>query len=238
MTTTEQTKLYEKVRHLLELAENEGATPAESANAFAMAQKMIEKYRLDTARLSSDTEEFEDIKADQNAIYVGRRRIRWMLDLTRTISRINNCYFYLSGGDFMLVGKPSDMDICRYMFGYLTREVDRLCKQALKKGEGSGKTWANSYKLGCVQVLSERLWAAQREARAEAKAAGHTTAIVKVEGSFAEVQTWVKNNMRLGKSRASHTTSLDYGGYRAGQRDGKTISLNKGLGNKTAGQLN
>lgn len=229
--------VIDKVRKLLRLAESPNAN--EAALAAAKAQSLIDEHNLSAALLAMDggpsepDEDIEDFMAKDAPLDRQPILHRWRQYLASTIARANGCRIYSQGGNIALVGRPSDAETVRYLFAYLTREVDRLCE---KDGKGCGRTWRNNYRLGVVDTISKKLRAERErfvaEQRKLAAASGNSQALVRLDGALAKVDkrgadvaAWVKSNLRL-VSGGGSSSRYDSGAREAGRKAGQSISLN------------
>jgi hypothetical protein len=232
--------IIEKVRKLLRLAESPNAN--EAAAAAAKAQELIDQHNLSAALLALDAgaaepdEEIEDFTHkgapldDQPILH------RWRSYLASTIARANSCRIYMRGGEIALVGRPSDAETVRYLFGYLAREVDRLCDQ---DGKGCGRTWRNNYRLGVVDTIARKLREQRDKFEAEqrklAAASGSTAlvrvnqALVRVEQRGGDVERWMKKNLKL-YARSGSSVRFNSSAREAGRAAGRSIAINRSRG--------
>lgn len=241
--------IIDKVRKLLRLAESPNAN--EAALAAAKAQRLIDEHNLSAQLLALDAAEavpdepicdFEDKGAP---LETNRRHPRWRTQLAGTIARANGCRVYINGENIALVGRPSDAETVRYLFAYLTREVERLCE---REGAGCGVTWRNNFRLGVVYAIMEKLKEARERFKGEArKQATSDMALMRVNSALARVEErgmdvadWIKTNLKL-VSRGGSGGSYDPGAVAAGKQAGKSIRIGgakAGLGRGSRGALN
>jgi hypothetical protein len=231
--------ILNRVRKLLRLAE--GPNAHEAAAAAAKAQSLIDEHNLSAALLSldegmQDDEDIEDFN-DKGAPLDSQPVLhRWRLSLASSIARANGCRVYFTGGSIALVGRPSDAETTRYLFGYLAREVERLCE---KDGRGCGRTWRNNYRLGVVDTISQKLDAEHQKfvaERREIAAADNAQALVRVNQAIAKVEkrgedvsAWIKKNLKL-YAGSSSSARHDNSAREAGRRAGRSIAINRARG--------
>lgn len=237
-------QVVSKAIRLLKLAQSDN--PHEAALAAAKAQELIDRHKL--TGLSQDSEipgaarePEEEIRKFEDPLEVdeGKNLSRWRVALASTLARANQSRIYTSGTAIKIVGRPSDAETIRYLYQYLTNEIERLTKFHAK---GNGKTWANNFRLGVVDEIGNRL-AAQREetlSKMKSEAVGTSTgqtgialvrldnALAKMEKRGEDVQEWMDKNMDLRKTYARARS--DYGARAAGRRAGKSIQLGGGKG--------
>jgi len=229
-TTTPNNSILIKIQGLLNLANN-NSNVEEAALAASRAQELCDKYRLDLAAIEEDTghqQNKEEISKDHAPLYRGQRSIYWKTRLAVGLCEPNGCKVFLRGGNIQIVGRKTNSEIVRYMFSYLSKEIERLCAQQLVRG--GGKTWANNFKIGAVNAISDRLKVSQKETF---KSYTGTTALVVVKQESEEVEQWTENNMNLSRGKTAsfrgHSSARN-AGYDAGSK----IPLNKGMGAGTS----
>jgi hypothetical protein len=230
-------KIIERVRKLLELANN-NTNVHEAANAAAQAQVLMSRFEIGEAMLGAETDTIEEqIEAD--VLYAGGNKAStWRGQLAVPLCEVNSCGVYRSGGDLRIFGRPSDASKVRYLFAYVAREIERLCKEAAAERGAPGRTWCNSFKLGASSEIGRRLREADREARAAMKReadAGDSlgtgtalvlvnTALAKVDARRASVVQWGKVKLHLRAGGVAHSRT-DYGAREAGKRAASSINL-------------
>ena len=223
-----------KAAKLLRLAES--SNPHEAALAAQRAQELFERYEIDRAALVMDgtslesEEEIEDFthRAPLDSVSTIPR---WKAHLASAVSRSNGCRIYMHHGiGIGLVGRPSDADKVRYLYAYLSREVERLVS---RDGNGCGRTWRNNYRLGVVDTVAAKLKEAN-EATASAirvEAAANPMVLARMEMAIAiveargqHVDVWMERNLRL-RTRSEAGARSDYSGRAAGRQAGRAISI-------------
>jgi hypothetical protein len=242
-----------QIQKLLRLSKN-NTSVEEAALAFKTAQKLMEKYRISEAMLDSTTEEQEEV-IEKDVLYSSRgiRLAWWKRTLSQTLAKVNGCKTYASKNRkekismIMVVGEPSDASTVRYMYNHIANTIDRLTKEAATLRGSPGKTWCNSFRVGAVEAVCERLTEAHEEARKEAMDAvhGNSTALVRVANAIAKLDKkavdankWAQDNVGLQQQYTRRR--IDEGGQAAGRRAGAKINISKGgkkLGKGTRGYL-
>lgn len=135
------------------------------------------------------------------------------------------------GGKITLFGRASDIDIVKYLFAYLSLEIERLAKENTRKqnlSRGAAKGYSNAYKIGAIQGIHEQLKAAQSQVRESAT----TTALAVVDKRKDDAEQYMRTiykNTRAGQ--ASKFSNAQ--GFIDGKRAGKNIHLGKSLDGKT-----
>jgi len=239
-------QVIDKVRKLLRLSTSPNVH--EAALAAAKAQELIDRHQLAQVTLEMDTsaasvpdepiQHFKDAPLDR-----ADRRERWRIDLASSVARANQCRIWLVRGNIMIVGRPSDAETVRYLFGWLAPEVNRL---AQSEGAGKGSSWRNNFRLGAVEAIRAQL-KRQHLALVETlreEAGGNMAALVRVDRALAivkerdaAVDTWFDafcRRLGLGNSRGS-SYNYDAAAREAGRRAGASLAIGKARRGLTAG---
>jgi hypothetical protein len=239
-------KILDRVRALLALAEG-NANANESANAMAQAQKLIEAHRIDQAALSLESgspEEHEELDTDTLDGSLGRNVPEWRWTLASSLAKANGSFAFMwkdheGTSSFKIAGRPSDATTVRYLYSYVSREIDRLALEACRERslpKGAAKSWANNFRIGAAREIAARVLQAQRDAQAAATAAAAPgTALVLVRTAIARVQAQARE-ARAHATAAHRLVTKKVGGgsnynpeaRNAGQRAGKNIDLGRG----------
>lgn len=191
-----------KAAALLRLAAR-GGTPAEAAAAAAKAQAVMDEYEL----TRDGVEQHGQAPVDEDFAVFGsrpdgqldaeKRQRTWRWILSSGLAKLHGCYAYnttrtLRGELYRtteLVGRPSQVETVRYLFGWLANEVDRL---AGAQGLGMGQVWRREFSEGAaweiLTILQHQRAETVREVRAAASLPGASTALAVVERNLARLQ--------------------------------------------------
>lgn len=225
-------RIAEKIRKLLALAEGEGTTPAEAAAAAARAAELMERYRIDQATLTDHVDPETPHYDDQPLARMPKRRA-WATLLVCLLGKLNGCAVVaeterrridrrqVGPVSLRLVGRSSDMQVVRYLYTYLEREIERLYDKQL--ASGMPKRWGPAYKLGAAEAVYLRLEQAQKAARKGAP----STAIVLVDQRLADADRVLgeipEHRMKGRVDKAAEKARA------VGQRHGYAIPLHDGM---------
>ena len=217
------------VKKLLKMAEGKSSA-SEAANAAAIAQTLITKHRIDVSKLSDDEE--EHIKKCP-PLYRSNNITHWRSDLGHWITKLNGCVMYHANYNdgtkgLGVVGRPSDVLFCRWLFDHCCKEIDRLAKEAMTAGKGTGKKWSNSFRHGAVNIISQRMRQAHAEQMMQSQKE-EITAIVKLDNRDEVVNNWIIKHMETKPSTATGKREFSATAYIAGQEAGRDIILNRPL---------
>jgi len=228
--------LLDKVRKLLALAGDGGATEGEASNAAAAAQRLIEQHRLDTALLDTAPDAAprpdEPIGISTEPLYSGKKMVAWRGVLANCIARANGCQIYWHHWkELRVIGAPSRVASVRQLYAWLSTEVDRLGREA---AIGMGRSYGHAWRVGCAERVGQRLIDAAKQGATEARkrAEGSGMSLVRVQQALAKidveaererVKAWQRQNLKLSAGRS--TSISDSGGYRDGKAAGDRIKL-------------
>ena len=228
-------KLKEVIKRIQGLqALSKSSNPAEAAVAASIASKLIDKYRISEMQLDVDTSQ-DPLAEDSDYVYQTGRLIPWksslisilaihygvsmMNDITKATGRKVSRY--------KMFGRKSDMQIVRYMFGWLLYECTRLADIEAK---GKGHVYVFSYCDGFVNGVNLKL----QEARAEIKREYEASALVKLDSRATESKNFMHQMQPfLRSAKAFSQSKVDMGAFARGQAQGKSIQINAGLNGKS-----
>lgn len=211
-----------KVQALRDLAARAG-TIHEAQAAAAQADALLQKHRLTEAEIeASGCVVAEGIVDDDRPVVDGKRLDSWRTRLAATVAEHYGCVAHSTrryqGGhqasvELKIAGRPSDIEIVRYMFAWLSAEVTRL---AAREPAGA----RHLFKHGAVTGVDETLVAARRRADAEhTKAHGGSVALAVAHRAKA-TREWMRGvNPDMGEgckailrgSRSDYERGIDAG---------------------------
>lgn len=222
--------IIEKVRKLRALAANAG-TLAEAEAAAAQAEAIIARYRLEEAQLGiDDASRVEAVGVDDTPLWVGGERVpNWLGWLSSALAKHYGCLAFTDvttgpGGttkSFKIVGRPSDVQVVRYMFTWLSAEIDRL-----SYGE-RGRSAMNAFRLGAVDGICSTLTAAQKEVESAPEAAG---AAMVLASRADEAQAYAYRVFRLRERKGGVSYYDETGAFARGRAAGEGLHLGDALG--------
>ena len=228
---TEQFTILSRIKKLLALTEDRGATPEEAAAAAAKAQSLLFEHNLsmasvDSHEIGAKVESIENIDVNMDA---NARTITWKRSLLFIVAKCNFCKgVYKPGSTIMhVIGKPSNVEIVQYMAEHIGREIERLAKLHSKTTLGSKAAFVNSFCRGAVVTIQDRLKA--QMVQNEHASAACTALVVQSKGAL---DLAVKSFYPVLVSARSSGRVSNYSGYEAGREAGKNIGLHKGVGER------
>lgn len=188
------TEAIEKAVKLLRLAQS--SNPHEAALAASRAQEIMDRHKLEGLSADYDTdkkqpdEPVQDFKAD--LMDPGTKTETWKSRLASAVAKVNECKIYIrvtrkgppsydKVSGFAIVGRASDAQTVRYIYSWLSREIDRIADE---KCAGYGRTFYNNFRIGAVESVTAR----ETEATMKHEAVGNSMALVRVNNAIAKRQ--------------------------------------------------
>jgi hypothetical protein len=213
--------IIEKIRKLMNLARDKGATPDEAATAAAMAQKLMHKHQIEEADLAEKGEIQLD-PISHELFYESGRTDAWIQNLASALAPAFCCIVLLrTGKGLILIGRPDNREAFKFTFNYLKDITHDMATKTCPKNV-HGRRWSNSYGMGCSVKIYQRV----KEERAALQAAAqamdpNAIVLVKEDGL---VKDYLKNEFKTKKANESQS-SFDPNGYRQGYIDGDKVNL-------------
>ncbi len=245
--------IIDRVRKLLTLAERSGS-PAEAALAATRARELITEHRLVEADLSilggEDLPEERVIEEQIEGSYGRRKAQQWRVTLAGALAASFKCriYYFSGTGRIQAIGRESDVQTLRYVQGYLTLEIQRLTEEAwaeVKERCAGGELpqptrWRNSFRLGAVQAVREKLFPPKKKpvaspADAQAVAdeptvpsAAQALVLARDVTAQTEVNRRWKNHFPRERGGGGNWSGVSHGdGYNAGKAAGASLDLDR-----------
>lgn len=226
--------IIEKIKKLLDLSKSKNIH--EAAAAAKAAEALISKYRISEAELSSSDTESLPVE-DINILYETARVVSWKSSLAIRLAKHYGCAIFndallrasKSGqkvSRYRLVGQQSDLDLTRFMFGWLTSEIERLCKYNCR---GQGHIVAQSYCEGAVKGVLMQLQEAKDLAKKVAEEAGQSMALIKLDNRESQALNVLNSLHNLRKSSSKSHRHLDSDAFHQGVEHGKSMHIASGL---------
>ena len=222
--------IIEKVQKLLALSKSSNAN--EAANAAGLANKLIDQYRLSIADIENDAQgDIECVEEDSDFIYESGKVTPYKKSLVYVLAKHYGCVYwndasYATGRcvtRYRLVGKRSDIGICKYMFAWLTAECKRLADIEAK---GRGRVFVGSYCQGFVNGIASQL----KTSRTEAQRGATSSAIVKIDAREAESKDALyKLHTNLVTKKSHSQARIDPNAFYQGQIKGQNMHLGASL---------
>lgn len=126
-----ESKILRRVRKMMNLARDAGASEGERDNAMRMVQAYLAKYNLDMGTVNA-TDQTEEARGKHSADFLGKP---WAIQIASAIARLYFCHYYYSvlGGNkgptqparHTFVGRTSNVVTAQEMAQFVVESVNR-----------------------------------------------------------------------------------------------------------------
>lgn len=216
MTTGIDKKVLERVRKLLALAADGGATEAEAQLAAERARQIMAENGISNATIEAAGGEGEARVAGGRKGHTGKR---WMREIMRALAKqsfvevdydsggmryVDGYGYRKVAGHWELWGRESAVITVRMMHEYLVRTVDRVARE---RGTPTDETFKEAMGRRIAERIEERhddaMAQQEREAREKRAQAMHPAAatgnaLVVVLTDYAQQERDLNNDLRMG----------------------------------------
>jgi len=153
-------KIRDRIRKLLRLAKDKGATEAEAANAMAMASRLMLEHNIE------HIDDEKEAKAIWGPVMTTPYKEEWHRTIGSSVALLYSCRHVLYGGCFhQFVGKATNVTVCEETFVWACEQVEELYKVGLvafkdRLGRLSKSQRGNfraTFKDACAQGISLRV---------------------------------------------------------------------------------
>lgn len=153
---TDSSRIREKVRALLKLASDKGATEAEASSALALASAIMAKYNIE-----APSEDVED--ETRRGEWAWRKGLKqWHVFLAEAAGHLYTCRLVVCAGTlgFQWVGRPENIAAAELTYDWLVDQVERLYKLALPSGlsKTDRAEYRRTFKTACSLRVRARAW--------------------------------------------------------------------------------
>jgi len=220
--------IEERIRKLLALAGN-NPNPAEAAAAAAKAAELALEYGLELDKIAAS--KGDKLPIGYKPIHEPvAERFDWLNMVGKAIAEANGCRFVWfkvhDGWVGCAIGREQGVDAARIMMAYLLESLKRTQRTYIASlrlptpAARADRRYA--YRIGYVMEVSKRV-----EAWADSLKNTKGALVVYQVGQLAEIDQYMSEKMQIGESKAKGGRLVDGDAYRAGQRDGSEVSVNR-----------
>jgi hypothetical protein len=231
-----QETILSRIKKLMNLTVERGATVEEAATAQVKAQALLFEHNLSMASVNAHNLDKKEAEAYARAAYELKegkdQSMDWRRTLLYIIAKANFCTA-ISHPDtprlMSMIGRPSNVEIVQYLYEHVQREVHKLAKAAQRLQTSQKSTYYTAFCRGACATIRERL---QKQEEDQAKSTAACTALV------------VQSQADLDKAVAKWFPYLAHGrrktggrsadGFAAGKSAAKGIGLNRGVGSSSS----
>lgn len=245
-------KIASRVRKLLAIAGDEGASEQEIQNAMNFANRLIEQHHLSEDDLSDEVDPVKDLEnaeLGKYASFIGKKCFRWESLLAQFVADFVGCRVYRNntivqarrhdrvlfdsegqpyeGKSFHFYGVAEDCLIAAEIYDELRQLI---CSMAVLRYGGMYKGDGGKYSEGFVAGLRSQMNTARDKTAQEATGTGlivvqKRNEIMKVKQALA-VRYLREEGLRLSSSQGSRGARGSYSAYNRGFSDGQNTSVN------------
>lgn len=225
------TPIVERIQLLLNKAERTD-NEHEADAFFAAAQSLMQRHAIDDQDLPGNERKETIVKRIMPAKKTMAMRAA-MARLLAGCAKANRCRVVNAAnrgeGQFWIFGYESDAAFVEMLYCSILVQMNVARRKAYRKYNGwdSRYVWSNNFALGYAEGIVERLTKMAEESAAKVSAeAGNAVALF---DRSAEVDDWMKDNLKLKKGRAIRRYVGE--GYAGGFNSAKDANLSGGRNN-------
>lgn len=243
MNTKDQDKILARVRKMMALANDAGASAGERGNALRMMHATLAKHNLTIAEAEAagqNTEKRDRITAET-------RNQPWARTVAHAVGELFFCRYFFSPGSVAgkvkhnFVGREDNAKTAASMSEYVIGSIMKEANREYKKQPDPGPWWTSFCKGAAEQV---RVRCHELRIAAEQADAPTSTGTGIVLASFYKTEQdanakFLEDSLKIKLQTKATRTKRAGEGYEAGKNFGRGISLNRQVGaTQTAGRLN
>lgn len=220
-------KIAERIKKLLAIANNAGATEGERDTALKMAQHIMTKYNLDESDLPQEKQEPRTI---EEMMMSGDT---WVRSVGGSVARLFFCKYYFTrtgtaGRDnHKFVGKTSNVVTSLYMFEYL---VKNLKKEASKNYHSVTSREGRSFCVGAADAIRKRV-VEMLEAEKSDAVPGRELVLKSLYERELDANLNFLRSMGIYLKQSGRSSNVDPNAFGGGILHGKSVGLNRQVGN-------
>lgn len=223
--------ILNKIKKLLALTEERGATPDEAATAAAKVQALLDEYNLSLEDVPTDDPTVNEVvSVDERLAQKARSPYAKVLaGLLHVIAITNWCrsIYFQSIGGARLYGTKANVQVVRYLYAYLARALMQEAKRTVPPGEN-----AVSWTVSFIEGARHEIYARLRARRAEQRATGDRTNALVVVNDLRVDERVRADFPRTGKATAPRSHAM---GRLAGAAFAHNLPLHDGVAGRTGG---
>lgn len=237
-------KLLVRVRKMMALANDAGASEGERDNALRMVQTILAKYNLSLADAEAAGEKQDDKRVESQEIFSAQSYHRTVMSAVADLYFCKYFYCQLSSGKqrHYFFGRESNNTTAREMSAFINKSINREAGKRMR-AQAESSNWHRSFCKGAAAKIWQRCDQLRREAEQAPAVASTGTALVlasvyKNEKEANALMIAAEGHKLRQTASREHNTSSD--GFYSGKEFGGSINLNRQLGGGTNGkkQLN
>ena len=200
----------------------------EAASAAAQFQRMMFRYNL-TLQQVDGWQEQDTSKYVRQDTYIDAgwdTNLNWRRDLMHYVTKFNFCSSVAlhASKQVAIIGRAQNIQLCTYLFEYLSTEIVRLADEAYLQTDisGSSLAWRNAFYRGAINEVYKTLQAqrAQDEQQTGGTALARTT-----DAQLEQAKSVHFKNLRSSGKRTINSAQ----GLEQGKAAGRNIRISDAL---------
>lgn len=224
-------KILDKVRKLLALSEDQGASEGEIENALRMAQQLMMKHNIDSGEINISPLDIGEDLIDSHFKH-GEAKF-WLWNLLTIIGKGHNCTVFKKGYKdnyfYRIVGFNEDRIIVKSLFEATYPLIRNLYNQRWKESSKntSKGIFIRSYIDGFLLGLNRKLQADKKEfLKIDSEAKKYELIVVKKDDL---IEDYIKETTKKTKEEKGRSRDINSDAFYQGVDDGSETSMNKKL---------
>ncbi len=216
-------KILTKIKKLMALTTDRGATPEEAALATAKVSAMLIEHNLTIAQAQEFDPDEETINVTEHHMDHGYAQLRWRRILANVICKFNLCHIVVGRQKTVyFFGKPSNVEVVIYLTESIAAQIHKMAKAAMKLNQTRKESFYQSFCRGAIKTIHTRL------AEDAVKSSKEAQALVLNNNLALRAAVDAKFDTKVVK----HQSPSDGGAFIIGQEAGKAITMHKGMPHK------
>lgn len=223
----------ERISKLFAMGKDHRANENEAHVAMSAALALLAKHNLSASDIENLGEAEEAVESEGFKPQNKRQHDQWRSLLLNTIADTHFCHMYRTqGGGYVITGTPTNREATMLLYHYLEAVIQDNTKKALSEYQGwdSPRTYGNSFRLGMVARIRERLQEQKRQIIADACGPSKDIVAVNPYKLANERNTeYIKSRgVRLHMPSVPRSNLGSGAGYNRGREAGANVGLTAG----------
>lgn len=235
----ERDSLLRKIKHLMRVTEERGATEQEAITATKKVGELLEKYNLSMSEV-----DLRETSCTKDSVVIGKVRAHAVEVVGGPIADYVGVRAWvkrdMDSVQVVFFGMPHDVEVAVYLLALCQNATDRewsLYKKSpsyiVETTYLNGNSVRASFYQGITNKLAQRIEGMELKQRMAREDSSESTALMVVRNEVVD-QEFDRLNMDFGKAKKSNQTTRSDAAYMSGRSAADDVTLNKGIGQKAA----
>ena len=232
-------KLVTKIKNLLNLTKENGATENEALNALDLANKLMDKHDIDMATVLAFSADKEyTVTVDTTVVTRNKKMVKWKYFTLSACAILFGCKAIVEEDIYdtcnIVAGSVENRELTVVLYEQLESLINSLTDIHTS---GCSRSYKNSYRLGIAHKLQTRAKYIVRENARKAEENSNlsdevSTALATIKDANREaIIKWCQDqDIQIQKVR----NKINEAGYQSGKDRGESIPLNAGISGDTS----